>query len=97
MTILDSSNQPMTPPVEWFQRALPTLAVVALLGLAAGMGWLSSRPAIEGGVRGPSGTQLPMPVRPAISGSLIDHSVVESIKGSDEPDMTGASIGAYGP
>ncbi len=97
MTILDSSNQPITPPAEWFRRALPMLAIAALLGLAAAMGWLSSRPSGQGAGQGHPAPHLPMPVQPAISGSLIDHSVVESIKGSDEPDMTGASIGTYGP
>jgi hypothetical protein len=41
------------------------------------------------------------PTRDASSGagplSLMDHSIVKSTALADEPDMTGASIGAYGP
>jgi hypothetical protein len=33
----------------------------------------------------------------AAAAPAIDHSVVESKQLADEPDMTGASIGAYGP
>jgi hypothetical protein len=80
---------------EWASRALLGLAVFALLGLAAAMGWLSSQLPSEGAIASGTGHDTSIPDQPAHRRSPIDHSVVESVKPSDEPDLTGASIAAY--
>jgi hypothetical protein len=64
------------------------VAALALIGVAAG----SRQPA-------PATTSaaIERPASDAILVSPIDHSVVQAIDATGEPDSTGASIAAYGP
>lgn len=80
------------------RRALPTLALVALALTAAGTLLTGQQPAARD-------TALDVASLPPTSAGragaaaepLLDHSVVERLDLLDEPDMTGASIGAYSP
>ena len=92
MTHDDPLNTPASSrgaphPRTWLPLTVATfVAIAAAIMLSEG-----TRPGVDASSQ---------PLRNAIGEvgplSLIDHSVVESNSLADEPDMTGASVGAYG-
>ncbi len=91
----DPTDHP--PRRRWADRlrhSLPLLAVILLAALATSLLWTQRRPATM------AVELASAPAEPAgrADGRLagpIDHSVVEQRGLLDEPEMTGASIGAY--
>lgn len=80
------------------RRTLPALVLIVLALAAAGMVWTGQRPA-EREVAPDVASLPPTSAGPAgaTAAPLLDHSVVERLDPLDEPDMTGASIGTFGP
>lgn len=77
----------------WLVALAAVAAITAVFALAPGPTRMPSEPAEIASDDGRHAMQS-MATQAA---PLIDHSVVESKSLLDEPDMTGASIGAYGP
>jgi hypothetical protein len=80
------------------RRTLPVVALIALALAAAGTLLTQQRPAAHALAQDAAS---PPPASAGRAGApaepLLDHSVVERLERIDEPDMTGASIGAFGP
>lgn len=97
-------HDPIDHPLRrsWADRlryTLPLLAVILLAALATALMWTQQRStgaAVEVASTAAEVARAP----PGPAGRLpgpIDHSVVEQHSLPDEPEMTGASIGAYRP
>jgi hypothetical protein len=78
----------------WLLSLVAAAAIVAVVALVAAPS--ATAPPVPGEVVADD-RRYASPVRTSERASLIDHSVIESKSLLDEPDMTGASIGAYAP
>jgi hypothetical protein len=95
MTAHATPKTPARPDLPHRKSAL--VIVAALLGIAAALALAARAPAGGDGALDVHSLPPTGAVVEAASPVPIDHSVVQANPLADEPDMTGASIGAYAP
>lgn len=79
------------------RRHVGVIAALVVTALAAAL-VLATDPTSNASVAaGPAESPHALAGPPAAAEPRLDHSVVESESAADAPDMTGASIGTYGP
>lgn len=92
----DPTDTPRRRPwADRLRHTLPLLAVILLAALATSAMWTQRRSAVVP-VELASAPAEPAGRPDSSLPRSIDHSVAEQRSLPDEPDMTGASIGAYG-
>jgi hypothetical protein len=97
MTAHATPKAPVRPESVPHRKTALVLIAAALLGIAAAVGLAARAPASADGAVDVRSLPPTGAVVEAASPLPIDHSVVQSKQLADEPDMTGASIGAYAP